>query len=53
MLNINKPSLYDLFELHATARGKVVKCEEEADTVLSINKGIIPFDMDTIMNEYL
>ena len=53
MLSLVKPSLYDLFTLHAEARGEIVKSADEADTVFSIKQGITPFDSDKIVGEYL
>jgi hypothetical protein len=53
MLSLVKPNLYDLFTLHAEARGEIVKSIEEADTIFSTKKGITPFDSDKIVGEYL
>lgn len=47
-----KPNMYDLFELHAKARGKLVKNPEKADTVFSIENGT-HFDLDTIASQYM
>lgn len=49
-----KPNLYDLFKLHCEAReAEFVETLEEADTVFSINEGVTPFDVDTIMSDFL
>lgn len=54
MTGLNKPNLYDLFKLHAEARGEeIVENIEDADTVFSIDKGITPFDTDVIISEYI
>src|SRR5690606_18553178 len=53
MSNIQKCSLYDLFRLHAIARGTFVENEEEAETIFSPERGITPFHIETIMEEYL
>ncbi len=53
MLSLVKPSLHDLFTLHAEARGEIVKKKKEADTVFSLTEGITPFDSDRIVGEYL
>jgi hypothetical protein len=53
MYNLEKPNLYDLFMIHAKARGEIVKNKEEADVVYSIDGNITPFDTDVIMGEYL
>ena len=49
-------SLYDLFDMHAEARG-TGRCAEsargEADTVFSLHDGITPFDADRIMSEFM
>ena len=48
-----KPDLYSLFLIHADARGSLVEEEGDADTVFSVEKGITPFDLETIASEYL
>ena len=53
MANLQKPNLYDLFEMHGLARGKIVKKKEDAKTIFSIEGGITPFDTDIIMAEFL
>lgn len=58
MVNLVKPNLYDLFELHAKARGEIVTLEslvedEKPDTVFSVSEGIKPTDIDVIMAEFL
>lgn len=53
MLSLVKPSLFDLFTLHAEARGELVKTIDDADTVFSLKQGITPFDTDKIVGEYL
>ncbi|WP_246552436.1 TerD family protein [Vallitalea pronyensis] len=53
MTNFAKPSLYDLFMLHAMARGKLCYNIDEADTIFSIDRGVTPFDNDIIISEYL
>jgi len=49
----HKLSLYELFELHATARGQIVDSQEKADTVFSLDKGVTPFDINLINSEYI
>jgi hypothetical protein len=54
VLNVtNKLSLYELFELHANARGELVENREEADTVFSLDEGVTPFDVNTINAEFM
>lgn len=53
MTSLHKPSLHELFELHATARGTIVAEKEEADVIFSLEEGITPFDMETIMADFL
>lgn len=48
-----KPTLHDLFILHATARGELVDNIEEAETIFSTEKGITPFDIEQIMAEFI
>lgn len=48
-----KPNLYDLFLLHALERGELVEDKEEADVVFSVNEGITPYNIETIIAEYL
>ena len=51
-----KPTLYDLFDMHAEARGTGRVAESsrcEADTVFSLHEGITPFDADRIMSEFM
>jgi hypothetical protein len=51
-----KPTLYDLFDMHAEARG-TARCTEfdrrDADTVFGLYEGITPFDTDRIMSEFM
>lgn len=61
VVNMHKPSMYDLIELHAKARGVLVENKEEADIVFDIEKDasedavktVTPYDLDEIMGEYL
>lgn len=53
MTTAAKPNLYELFRLHALARGRLVEREEEAQTVFSVQRGITPFDMEEIMGSFL
>ncbi|WHY88350.1 TerD family protein [Neobacillus novalis] len=53
MTSLVKPNLYQLFELHARARGELVIEKEEADTIFSVKEGITPFDIEKIIAEYL
>jgi stress response protein SCP2 len=48
-----KPDLYSLFLIHANARGSLVEKEEDADTIFSLERGITPFDLETIASEFL
>ncbi|MDJ0523412.1 MAG: TerD family protein [Planctomycetota bacterium] len=47
-----KPTLHDLFVLHAEARGTLVDTPEEAETEFSVAQGT-PFALETITAEYL
>jgi hypothetical protein len=48
-----KPDLYDLFTLHALARGKLVQTRDEADIVFAPDGDVSPFDLEKIRAEYL
>ncbi len=49
----DKLSLYDLFELHAEARGEQIECKEDADVIFSLNEGITPFDVVKISSDFV
>jgi hypothetical protein len=49
----NKVSLYELFMMHAIARGEPVKNKEDADTVFSTYEGVTPYDTAVINSEYI
>ncbi|MFF2448156.1 TerD family protein [Neobacillus sp. NPDC058068] len=53
MTSLAKPNLYQLFELHARARGELIEELEEADTIFSVMEGITPFDIEKIIAEFL
>jgi len=53
MTELRKPNLYDLFMLHAKARGECVALEPQAEKVFSVDHGTTPFDIEQIMAEYL
>lgn len=53
IIGLNRPTLYDLFTMHAEARGTIVSEKEEANTVFGLYEGITPFDIDKIMSEFL
>jgi len=53
MTQLIKPNLYDLFKLHAEARGKIVSDIKQANTIFTVDKGINPFDIDQIISTFL
>ena len=53
LAQLKKPNLYDLFSMHAEARGTLVIDPAKADQVFSVSEGITPFDLDTIAAKYL
>lgn len=53
MTTLQKTTLYDLFMLHAKARGNLVSSPSEADTIFSVETGITPFEIETITSEYM
>ena len=52
IVNMKKPNLYDLIDLHIRARGLRVDNKEEADVIFDMD-GITPYDLDIFMSEYL
>lgn len=50
MSDLNRPNLYDLFSMHAEARGTA---DGEAETTFSLHEGVTPFDTDRILSEFL
>ena len=50
---ISRPNLYDLFMLHAKARGQIVSNKKDADTIFSMEKGITPYDYEIICSEFM
>lgn len=54
IVELNKPTLFDLFEMHGSSRGLIVDSREAADTVFDLYEGTVcAFDTDTILSEYL
>ena len=53
LAEMKKPNLYDLFEMHAKARGVIVTDKSEADTVFSIHEGVTPFDSEVIASQFM
>jgi stress response protein SCP2 len=53
-VELKKPTLYDLFTLHAKARGKIVRTKSEADIVFGLYKGdVTAYDIEKIASEYM
>jgi len=52
LTELNKPNLYDLFRLHALARGELVETPELAETVFSVENGT-PFRQEEIASGYM
>ncbi|MDO7906207.1 cytoplasmic protein [Paenibacillus sp. JX-17] len=53
MTGLRKPNLYDLFMMHASARGQLVEAMQQADTVFAVDAGITPFHIEEVMAEYV
>lgn len=53
LVEMTRPNLRDLFELHARARGELVETPAEADTVFSMAQGITPSQSDKILGEFV
>ena len=50
----SKVNLYDLFYLHAQARGEIVDAPEDADVVFGVHEGdVTAFDLEKIASEYM
>ena len=52
MVGLDRPNLYDLFLMHAEARGESAP-RDRADTMFSLHEGVTPFDTDKILSEFL
>lgn len=52
LTQVSKPNLYDLLNLHARGRGKIVPTRSSADTVFSIEAGT-PFELEKIASEFM
>ena len=52
LTEVHRPSLHDLFMLHAHARGTVVTDPASADTIFSVEVGT-PFEIERIASEFL
>ena len=52
MVELKKPTLYDLFMLHARARGELIASPEGANTVFSVEAGT-PFRLEEIASQYM
>ena len=53
MTSHQAPNLYDLFTLHAQARGTLIEKQDEAQTVFAVDSGITPYEIDRIRAEFL
>ncbi len=53
LATMRKTSLYELFELHAEARGERSASPNEADTVFSVESGVTPFDLEKIAADFM
>lgn len=53
MVFLTKPNLYDLFTMHAEARGEIVADKAQAETVFSLHEGITPYQYQTIAAEFM
>lgn len=51
---LRKPTLFDLFLMHAEARGEVISSPATPDTVFGLDKGTVTaFDSTVVLSEYL
>jgi hypothetical protein len=51
--SMNKPNLFELFSLHAQARGEIVGDASNAEQVFAVDDGVTPFDFELIASGYL
>ena len=52
LTDLHKPNLYDLFVLHAAARGERVDSPDKADTIFSVEAGT-PTRLEEIGSSYM
>jgi len=54
IVEMNKPTLFDLFTMHADARGERTSNREQAETVFGLHEGdVCAFDTDIILSQFL
>ena len=53
LTTLTKTSLHELFALHIEARGEIIMSPDHADTIFSVEKGITPFNIETIASEFM
>ncbi|PIQ23564.1 hypothetical protein COW36_13915 [bacterium (Candidatus Blackallbacteria) CG17_big_fil_post_rev_8_21_14_2_50_48_46] len=53
MTELQKPSLYQLLNLHIEARGERVATRAEAETIFALDQGITPWDTDQLISAFL
>ncbi len=53
LVNMIKPNLYDLFELHAKARGELVEVREDAEKIFSLHEDVTPYMFNEIASQFL
>ncbi|TWT62835.1 TerD family protein [Rubinisphaera italica] len=54
ILELNKPTLFELFSMHVEGRGELVTTPEEAETVFGLEDGTVTaFDGDEILCSFL
>ncbi|PHR86474.1 MAG: cytoplasmic protein [Blastopirellula sp.] len=54
IVELNKTTLYELFEMHAEARGEQIESSDNADTIFGLHEGTVTaFDTDEIMSNFL
>lgn len=52
MVQLSKPTIYDLLTLHAKARGEIVDSLEGAETIFSVEAGT-PFELEKLASEFM
>jgi hypothetical protein len=54
IVELNKPTLFDLFAMHVEGRGELVKSPSDAETVFGLYEGTVTaFDIDDVLSHFL
>jgi hypothetical protein len=53
LTTLTKTNLHELFALHIEARGEITLSPDDAGTVFSVERGITPYDLETVASEFM